>query len=731
MTEPIAHVSEDGRLHLLRDHLERTADLAANFAASFGCAGWGRLAGLWHDLGKYSPDFQRYIRAAGGLDGHIEGNPGRVDHSTAGALWAEEVFNEFGRILAYPIAGHHAGLPDWMGDGEASLVNRLARADFRDRIRDAQIPDDILNQQLPKERAKGGTELSRSLWLRMLFSCVVDADFLDTECFFDPGRATIRGRYRTLVDLLPIFDAYMAGKSATATDTPVNHVRAGVLNQCREKAAHLPGIFTLTVPTGGGKTLSSMAFALGHAIAHGKLRIIYVIPFTSIIEQTADQFRRIFEDDVIEHQSNLDVADPTRENAHSRLACENWDAPIIVTTSVQFFESLFASRTSRNRKLHNLVGSVVILDEAQLLPPDFLNPILEVVRELEKNYGATFIFCTATQPALGPRRAPDFTFKGLAHMVEIMDDTLTLHSTLKRVNVSLLDDLAQPRDWDGLATRLAEYPSVLCVVNRRDDARELWSLMPKGTYHLSALMCGEHRSRKIAEIRKSLKAGRPTRVISTQLVEAGVDFDFPAVFRAVAGLDSIAQAAGRCNREGLLTNGEVFVFQPPSATPAGILRQAAQIGQLLLLQKADDPLAPDRFESFFKEFYWMRGNLLDKEGILGLLGNDRELRFSFRQAASKFRIIDETAQAPVIVHFDNEALLGELTSGPPHRGLLRKLQRYVVNLPRRLHEHLLDSKAIREVHPGIFIQEHPGFYDDEVGFRPDASIVYEPDELIG
>jgi len=324
-----------------------------------------------------------------------------------------------------------------------------------------------------------------------------------------------------------------------------------------------PGIYTLTVPTGGGKTLSSMGFALNHAVKYGKHRVIYVIPYTSIIEQTADQFRAIFGEAVIEHHSNLDSTDEAKENARSRLACENWDAPVIVTTTVQFFESLFASRTSRCRKLHNIVNSVVILDEAQLLPPDFLAPILEALKELQKNYGVTVVFCTATQPALGPHKTMDFDFKGIDGMKEIMDDPAMLHKALKRTEIRQVRNL-EPLTWDDVAGEITNNESVLCIVNRRDDARTLWELLPEGSIHLSALMCGAHRVRKIKEIKERLRNGVPTRVVSTQLVETGVDVDFPVVYRAMAGLDSIAQAAGRCNREGLRAKGKVFVFTPPS-----------------------------------------------------------------------------------------------------------------------------------------------------------------------
>ncbi len=472
-----------------------------------------------------------------------------------------------------------------------------------------------------------------------------------------------------------------------------------------------------------------MAFALHHAVTHKKKRIIYVIPYTSIIEQTADEFRKVFGGAVLEHHSNLDVSDLAKETPRTRLASENWDAQVIVTTTVQFFESLFAARSSRCRKLHNIVNSVVILDEAQLLPPDFLIPILEALDELRKNYGVTVVFCTATQPAFNPRETSDFKFKGMPGITEIMEDPAELHRELKRVEIMIPADLITPCTWEEVAERLCRHESVLCIVNRRDDARTLRGMMPEGTYHLSALMCGAHRSEKIRKIRKDLKAGIPTRVVSTQLVEAGVDLDFPVVYRALAGLDSIAQAAGRCNREGLLEKGKVYLFVPPSKVPAGQLRQAAEIGRRLLASDSVDPIHPGRFESFFREFYWLRGDRLDAKGVLGDLRNDRELRISFRTAATKFHLIDELAYLPVIVRYRNEDLLGILASGDHDRWLLRRLQRYVVNLPRRMHTILLQNGAIIEVRPGLFVQAHPNFYDDDYGFRSDASIVYEPDDL--
>ncbi len=589
--EYIAHVRESDdefEFHSLASHLRDTARLAGELAQPFGNADWAHLAGLWHDLGKHQPGFQSYIRNASGCDenAHIETTIGRVDHSTPGAIHAEKRLGLRGRVLAYLIAGHHAGLPDWQGEGgRANLIQRLQKTELLEKTLAQPVPEEIRNAPVPASRPPKGADAA--LWIRMLFSCLVDADFLDTEAFMNPERAAQRGRYPELGNLLEHFETHMRRLQEKGADTPINRLRADILRHCEQAAAKAPGLFSLTVPTGGGKTLSSMAFALRHALAHDKRRILYVIPYTSIIEQTAEVFRNIFGDGVLEHHSNLDS---TRENVRSRLACENWDAPIIVTTSVQFFESLFAVRTSRTRKLHNMVNSVVVLDETQLLPPDFLKPILHVIRELANTYGVSFVLCTATQPALESRKGFDWTFDGLDQIQEIMPDKKKLHHAFRRVRVALPDDLIQGREWEDLAEELQAHESALCIVDRRDDCRTLHRLMPPDTLHLSGLMCGQHRSQKISEIRQRLQNHQPTRVISTQLVEAGVDVDFPVVYRALAGLDSIAQAAGRCNREGRLEAGNVVVFVSPRPAPRGHLRQAEGVTRQMLQQGLDDPL---------------------------------------------------------------------------------------------------------------------------------------------
>ena len=729
---PIAHVARDRdrdwrEPHPLDEHLASVALIARDFAQGFG-ADWAWLAGQWHDLGKYRPRFQRYIRLVSGFeaDAHIENKPGRSPHSTAGALLACDRFQNVGRILAYLIAGHHAGLDDWHG----GLNQRLELPASRDELNEALAenpPASILdaggfNPDLRTMNIPGGVK-GFALWVRMLFSCLVDADFLDTEAYMNPDKAAGREGWPEIPELLAQFDRHMDEISAHAPATPVNALRAEVLAQCRAKAREAPGLFSLTVPTGGGKTLSSLAFALEHAKAHGKRRVIHVIPYTSIIEQTADIFRGIFGEAVIEHHSNAE-ADPDKENHKSRLACENWDAPVVVTTNVQFFESLFASKTSRCRKLHNIVDSVVVLDEAQLLPPEFLQPILDALNLLTAHYGVTVVLSTATQPALSTRAYFDSrqNIAGLENVREIVADPDALYCALERVNVRLPADMHAPTDWDALAAELSGKASVLAIVNRRNDARELWQRMPEGTLHLSALMCGAHRSQVIASIKARLKAGVPTRVISTQLVEAGVDVDFPVVYRALAGLDSIAQAAGRCNREGRLAQGEVVVFVAPKPAPPGLLRKGEDACRSVLHGIESNPLERALFARYFEQLY--RACNLDEHDITGLLKVDgASLAVNFRSAAEKFKLIQDEDSSPVVVLYRGldgtdkavDKWLATLRKDGPQRWLMRKLQRYTVNIHRREAMKLLEQGDVEEVMPGLFVQVSDVLYHPLLG----------------
>lgn len=742
---PIAHARQDESgdwfINPLVEHLHDVAGLAGGFAQPFGAEEWASLAGLWHDLGKYRPRFQRYIGKVTGYnaDAHIQGESGKAPHSTAGALLACQKLDKPGRILAYLIASHHAGLYDWNSEN-SSLQFRMDGEDAQKELAEALAanpPAAILNAaagfQPDLSKVPGGSA-GFALWVRLLFSCLVDADFLDTEQFMDEGKAANRGDYPPIPVLRDQFNCHMDAMAqrldAKGPLSPVNRLRADILKQCIQKAKDTPGLFSLTVPTGGGKTLSSLAFALEHAKQFGKCRIIYVIPYTSIIEQTANIFREIFgADNVIEHHSNAEAA-PDDENSKSRLACENWDAPIIVTTNVQFFESLFAARTSRCRKLHNIVNSVVILDEAQLLPPEFLQPILDVLNLLAEHYRVSMVLSTATQPALSTRTYFDAqqNLGGLKNVREMMQDGPYIQNpdglfeALKRVDVELPQEWHTPRSWEELANELQDYESVLYIVNRRKDARELFKLMPTGTFHLSALMCGAHRSDLIATIKQRLKDGLPTRVISTQLVEAGVDVDFPVVYRALAGLDSIAQAAGRCNREGLLDCGKVVVFIPPQPAPPGLLRTAEDASRSVLHGITTDPLDRGLFARYFEKLYY--DCKLDEHGIVDLLKvNPENLAINFRTAAEKFRLIKDEGDCPVIVRYkgldgkadDIKGLLGLFRKDGPKRWLMRKLQRYTITVKRQHALRWLQLGDVQELQPGLYVQTCDFGYSEKLG----------------
>jgi CRISPR-associated endonuclease/helicase Cas3 len=738
----LAHVRENGpqqwQEHLLEDHLRAVARLAGEFAAAFASRDWAYIAGLWHDLGKYRQAFQQYIRNASGYNPNahieIETAPGRVDHSTAGALYAEQQLGERGRVLAYLIAGHHAGLPDYdtADTGRSALKSRLQEGHTKNYLNEAlraAIPADIRTSQVPSTPPIGNRDGFR-LWICMLFSCLTDADFLDTEYFMTPSQAEVRIGYPRVEALLAQFNLHMETLQVQPAPTPVDAIRQQVLGHCRTAASQAPGAFSLTVPTGGGKTLSSLAFALEHAVRHGKRRVIYAIPYTSIIEQTAEVFRDVFRplgNVVIEHHSQADV-DPQQETAKSRLACENWDAPLIVTTNVQFFESLYAARPSRCRKLHNIVNSVVILDEAQLLPPEYLGTLCQTIKLLTQHYGVTFVFCTATQPKLGSYQHVGKVFRGLDLIREIVPNPRSLFQKLRRVRIEWPSSPMQPQTWADLATALQEHEQVLCIVNgARRDARELWHLMPPGTYHLSALMCGQHRSDQFKDIRAKLNDNVPLRVISTPLVEAGVDVDFPIVYRALSGLDSIAQAAGRCNRNGKLPRlGQVKVFVGPNPVPRGLTRTREYKTRELLHHLSGDPLSPEWFERYFDLLY---GSVdTDTKGIIALSRvDDTCLGLSFRTLANRFKLIDDREQHTVFVRYgEGNKLIEQFRSLGPERWLLRKLQRYSVTIYENELQHMLRHGMVETMH-GFFVQQ-TGFYHADLGLLLEA--VYNSEDLI-
>ena len=530
----------------------------------------------------------------------------------------------------------------------------------------------------------------------------MDADYLDTEAFYLnlENKASERGGYPDLNALQHNFNQFInafrrriaqssAQTEAEKRNAALNRLRSEILDYAVEQAAQPQGLFTLTVPTGGGKTFTSMAFALEHAKRHGMRRVIYVIPFTSIIEQNAAEFRKAFgefgEQAVLEHHSTFDDGKLQNEATKDklRLASENWDAPIVVTTAVQFFESLFADRSSRCRKLHNIAGSVIILDEAQMLPLNLLLPIMQAIKELAQNYRCSVVMCTATQPAV---QAENGFYRGFENVREIAPKPTALFDKLRRTTVQ---HIGTQTDADLLA-KLGEHPQMLVIVNNRRHARSLYDQAKylDGTFHLTTLMCAKHRSQKLDEIRGRLKNGEPCRVIATSLIEAGVDVDFPLVMRAEAGLDSVAQAAGRCNREGKRPseNSFVWIFAPEEQwkAPPELATQAA-VMRLTANSFSDDLLSTQAVAAYFAELYQLKGSELDNKKILKM-HNDagQSLDFPFQTIVDKFRMIESHMQ-PLIIPFDGEAenLISSLQHADHIGGLLRKLQPYTVQIPEK------------------------------------------------
>lgn len=710
----------------LETHLSAVASIAREFADAFGAGEWGYLAGLWHDLGKYSPEFQHYLRTS--AEACAETQPGRVDHSTAGAQWSASAVPLLGHLLAYAIAGHHSGLLDGRSSTGASQLDRLSKRippwehglSELPRTAPPALPD-FLRRALGNDK----DAFAAAFFARMVFSCLVDADFLDTERFMrGEAAAAARGGFPTLGGLITPFFQSLA-MLVHPEDNEVTRARQAVRAACEAAAGQAPGFFSLTVPTGGGKTLSSLAFALRHAQCHGLRRIVYVSPFLSIIEQNADVFRKHLGDGaLIEHHSNVEMGSGTEAG---RLASENWDAPVIVTTAVQFYESLFANRTSTCRKLHRLARSVVILDEAQTLPVYLLKPCLRALRELTTHYGSSVVLCTATQPEIKWR--PEFDI-GLKDIREIMPDPPALYQRLRRVN---LRDLGVVPDAD-LAARLAGVPRALCIVNTTRHARELFRALGagEGHFHLSARMCAAHRREILDAIRGRLDQRESVcRVISTQVVEAGVDVDFPVVYRALAGLDAIAQAAGRCNRHGRLPGrGEVYVFQSEHASVNRYFTETATCAAQVFERHAEDPLSLAAVERYFRLYYWDQKSRWDERDLTGRFrldgksGSPLPFDFDFATAAERFRLIDDAGQRAVIVPWGAKGVAlcaGLRAMSKPSREALRSAQRYIVQVRLPEWNRAVDRGDIRLLFEDLGVLEsREAFYDQHTGLNLEA-----------
>ena len=720
MTEFYAHSANgDGRWHSLEEHLRAVAELAKEFSRPFGGEEFAYYAGLWHDLGKFDPEFQRY------LAGERSRGP---DHKGAGTMLAKQHLGPGGLI----IQGHHGGLranrhlQGWLEEKATAKAAIAALESARQAI-----PELEPSQQIKIPEFMRRDRLKQELWLRMIFSALVDADYLDTEQHFNPGRPETRASHPTVEQLWERFQ--IRHREATrGASGPVNQVRSEVYDSCLAAAERTTGIFRLTVPTGGGKTLSAMGFALKHATRHGLKRVIAATPFMSITQQTAAAYREFLEDEpnggpsvVLEHHSMADLNEDEEYEGNDiwqKLAAENWDAPVVVTTTVQLFNSLFSNRTRATRKLHRLAESVIILDEAQTLPPSLLTPILDMLKELTDNYGATVVLSTATQPAFETIKP----FSSIAG-TDIVPGHARHFQTLKRVDYEWKTDT--PLSWQEVAETMRESPQALTVVNTRKDALELLGTL--GDYdalHLSTMLCGRHRQNVIQDIRNRLARGQDCRVVSTQVVEAGVDLDFPLVMRALGPMDSIIQAAGRCNREGRLDAGRVVVFgTEKSSMPPGHYRSATDETMSMLSAGPLDLDNPDTVTTFFRRIF----SVSDSDA-----NEVQEARedLDYPKVARTFRMIDDDTSEVIITGYGTseeqekvKAAIEQLRAGTPAvRFLLRSIRPWTVQVYQTEIKKKERSGLIAEVMPGVY--EWMGVYDNITGIGGATGM--DPDRLI-
>ena len=717
----ISHIYKDAtgqwKIQTNAEHSNNVAKLARSFADELGMGMWGYVLGMLHDKGKESDDFQSYIRKESGYDYEAK-CPLEHNHAFVGGIIAKSIYGKGSEsLLCNQIISHHSGLHDYCQIEETlkkdipSDVNRCVEKIHLNR------PPFSLS---PIKGCKGMTSDANHL-SRMLFSCLVDADYLDTELFMDEksARKRINGISQSL---LPSLETYIDNLQKRSSESEVNAIRRTVQERCVSVSNVKKGFYSLTVPTGGGKTLSSLVWALRHAVHNGMKRIIIAIPYTSIIAQTASILKQIFgEEAVLEHHSNFDPQSlKSKEMQHkAKLATENWDYPIVVTTNVQLFESMFSNKPSDCRKLHNIVNSVIILDEVQTLPTDYLQPIVDALKSYQRMFGISVLFTTASQPVLSGLIEgcnPKAAFQGIDNITEIIPKEYVLHDKLRRVRLEI-DNTGST--YDEIADQLSQHNKVLCIVNTRNDARELFERLPKEglTIHLSRMMCPRHVSKAIQEIKQALSDNSETviRVVATQLIEAGVDIDFPVVYRQEAGLDSILQAAGRCNREGKLDMATTYVFSLSEEHKLyGSIIDANNAR--LNMVNVNDWFASEAMTEYFRQLY-CRKETFDKKDIKTLLYKPTEMCFA--EAAKEFRLIEETGKTVYVNMDDSLELVERLKNDGITYSLMKQLSQYSVNIHERDFLKLLSYGAIEEVIEGIYVVNDRAQYDENIGLRLD------------
>lgn len=700
-------------------HTAGVAARAAHFAEEFGMASWGKTLGMLHDKGKESKAFQQHIMKESGYapDTKVVGD---YHHAYVGGVIARKLFGKGAdNFLVNQIVSHHTGLHD-SDELEEILKKELPQ----------EVNADVEKVMLNKPSFHPVKEDFHHL-ARVLYSCLVDADYLDTEAFMDKDNAALRQNKQSLSELLPRLEQYLQSLKSSAQPSEVNVIRNNVQERCAEMSDAPIGFYSLTVPTGGGKTLSSLLWAMKHAIRNGQKRIIIAIPYTSIIVQTAAILRKIFgEENVLEHHSNVDVDEVRSELLQEKLklATENWDYPIIVTTNVQLFESMFSNKPSKCRRLHNIVNSVIVLDEAQTLPADYLQPIVDSLKTYNKLFKTSVLFTTASQPVLSGLIKgcnPRATFEGIDSIKEIIPQTYQLHDKLRRVQLNIDNE---GKTYDEVAAMLCQHKRVLCIVNTRRDAKELFGRLPQEgvTLHLSKNMCVAHISDAIEQMKMALKSGEEVvRVVSTQLVEAGVDIDFPVVYRQEAGLDSVLQAAGRCNREGKCSMSTTYVFSLTKeyALPRGDM-QAANNARLSL-GDSTDWFAPEAMTEYFKQFYCRR-ETFDQKDIKHFLYNPTEMAFA--SAAKVFHLIDNQGKSVIVCYKDSMDLVEQLMQKGPSYSLMRKLAKYTVNIYKNDFDALVKLGVVEEKLEGVYVVPFKEQYDVQIGLRTESA--WEDSSLI-
>lgn len=675
---------------MLKDHLENVSRLTADFCEAFCAEEDGRICGRYHDIGKYSFKFQQRLR----------GRREQVDHSSAGALL---LFDKRNVPAAMCIAGHHAGLADCgtRNDLADTFMARINRA-RKDGLEDCSA----WKKELPDTIPPGVNRFSpigSYFYTKMLFSALTDADWLDTEAYFEDR--PIVSEPSDLGALAEKLTAFVSRWQDPKSD--LNRRRCRILHAATEHGKDSPGLFSMTVPTGGGKTVSSMAFALHHAVAHGLRRIIYVIPYCSILEQTQRVFEEIFgKGSVTAHYSGATFERAESEDTKA-FSAENWEAPIILTTSVQFFESLYSNRPGKSRKLHNIARSVIIFDEAQMLPIPFMKPCLAGICQLVENYGCSAVLCTATQPSVEPilnSFLPGYPIR------ELCPEPEQMYHAFRRVTYADDGELSD----EELTRRLLQHEQVLCVVNSRRQAQALFAALPSdgSSFHLSTMMTAHDRRAALNDIRARLREGKPCRVISTSLIEAGVDVDFPTVFRALAGLDSIIQSGGRCNREGKRSPKEslVHIFQTEAKAPR-MLEQNIRAAERVL-RRHDRPDSPEAIQEYF---LFLRDVLkgekqLDEKDILA----DAE-KLRFETVARNFRMIDGAGYTLYVPIGEGAALADRLRRFGPTRELMRRLGEYSVEVYKTCFEQLAGRGALEKVSDDAGILLDPSLYSPVTG----------------